>query len=73
MMMRMKEKEGVRTESDICRIENGYLLTYRVAPHPFGARFDNVQKGNEYYKTYTEATARLTEILLDALANELDE
>lgn len=69
-MTAMKTKQGIKIKSDIRRIENGYLLTYSVAPYEWRARVDDAAIGTECYKTHTEATARLLELLLKSLENE---
>ena len=68
----MNKKKGITTESSICKIENGFLLTYVVCPYGSTVCLDSLEHKTEYYKTGIEATERLAKILLKALAQEID-
>ncbi len=68
----MSKKKGVTTESSICKIENGFLLTYVVVPYGSVVCLDSLEHKTEYYKTCAEATERLSKILLKELAQEID-
>lgn len=68
----MNKKQGITTESSICKIENGFLLTYVVCPYASTVCLNTLEHKTEYYKTCMEATDRLSKILLKELAQELD-
>ena len=67
----MSKKKGVTTESSICKIENGFLLTYVVVPYGSTVCLDSLEHKAEYYKTCMEATERLSKILLIELTQIL--
>ena len=68
----MSKKKGVTTESSICKIENGFLLTYVVVSYGSTVCLDSLEHKTEYYKTGIEATERLAKISLKELAQEID-
>ncbi len=68
----MSKKQGIANESSICKIENGFLLTYVVVPYDSTVSLSSLEHKTEYYKAGFEATERLAEILLKELAQEID-
>ena len=68
----MDKKKGIITKSNICKIENGFLLTYVVVPYGSTVCLDTLEHKTEYYKTSIEATERLAKISSIELAQQID-
>ena len=68
----MSKNFAITAKSGICKIENGFLLTYVVIPYDHTVDLDSLEQKTEYYKTGIEATERLSKILLKELAQEID-
>ena len=68
----MNKKKGIITKSNICKIENGFLLTYVVVPYGSTVCLDTLEHKTEYYKTGIEATERLAKISSIELAQQID-
>jgi len=67
----MSKNFAVTAKSGICKIENGFLLTYVVIPYDHTVDLDSLEQKTEYYKTCIEATERLSKILLIELTQIL--
>lgn len=63
----MNKKQGVTTESSICKIENGFLLTYPDGSKVCVVVFDSLEHKTEHYKAES-----LAKILLKELVQEVD-
>lgn len=68
----MSKNFAITAKSGICKIENGFILTYVVIPYDHTVDLDSLEQKTEYYKTGIEATERLAKILLKELAQEID-
>lgn len=68
----MSKNFAITAKSGICKIENGFILTYVVTPYDHTVDLDSLEQKTEYYKTGIEATERLAKILLKELAQEID-
>ena len=68
----MDKKKGIITKSNICKIENGFLLTYVVVPYGSTVCLDTLEHKTEYYKTGIEATERLAKISSIELTQQID-